>query len=113
MNGKGFTLLIAAKAAPDSSAQQSAWQQAHALFAQALTQCADADRAMVAGNLGYASLLLGDEATGREMFAMALRLGGEPVYIATLDDLSQHPIAADAPVRAVLDQVWAQVRRRE
>ena len=107
LNSKGFTGLIRAKLVLDPVAQHAAWREAQTLFARALPGCADADRAMVLGNLGYASMLVGDWDRGRESMAQALRHGGEALYQGTLDDLNLNSVAADEHIRAVVNELWA------
>lgn len=65
---------------------------------------------MVLGNQAYAGFLLGNRPLARTALAEALSLGGEALYMGTLDDLAQHPIPLDAEMRALLDELWAATR---
>jgi tetratricopeptide (TPR) repeat protein len=105
---KGVALLIEAKKTTDSLAQKAAWQAAEHLFQQALAH--NDEPAIVLGNLGYVHHLLGHPEQAQTYLMQALTLGGEHLYLATLDNIAQHPLPADATMRQLLEACWQSVQ---
>lgn len=109
-NSRGFTLLCRAKA------EWAALDRRHAdldlaarLFEQA--EAENEDKPMVLGNRAYCAHLRGEPVeVVRPLLERALKDGGERLYTGTLDDLAIHPVPEDAAFRALLDEVWAEVR---
>lgn len=110
LNGKGFTLLISAKADVAQRDPQPIWQQAAALFEQALPICAQENRAITLGNLAYASWLLGEHDLGSQRMVEALMLGGETLYQGTLDDIARHALLQDKANADRLAACWTAVK---
>lgn len=108
--GKGFTLLCRAKADwANLSQRQADLNMAANLFDQAATDFDD--KPLVLGNRAYCAHLRGEPVEiVRPLLARALKEGGERLYKITLDDLTFHPVPEDAAYRALLDEVWAEVR---
>jgi tetratricopeptide (TPR) repeat protein len=110
-NDIGFKRLIQAKTETSPEMRIKQWAMALDLFRTALEGCSGCSaeaRAMVLGNVAYASVLLGNPTAGRTALQEALSLGGETLYNGTLDDLRQHPIPEDAPMHALLQACWAE-----
>lgn len=110
LNGKGFALLIVGKAEAEKVNPKSRWSQAVELFEQALPICNQDDRAMILGNQAYACWLLGEQGLGSARMMDALVLGGEPLYLATLNDLAIHALPQDKFNAELLVNCWAAVK---
>lgn len=109
-NGKGFTLLCRTKA------DWAALDRRHAdlELAASLFERAEADiedKPMVLGNRAYCAHLRGEPVeVVRPLLERALTDGGERLYNGALGDLAIHPVPEDAAFRALLDEVWAELR---
>jgi tetratricopeptide (TPR) repeat protein len=109
LNGKGYMLLCRAKQCwEDGAARQADLQAAAALFVRAVEN--NADKPTVWGNQAYAAFLLGQPVVARPLLRQALQQGGERLYQATLGDLEIHPVPLDEAFRAMLEELWAEVK---
>jgi tetratricopeptide (TPR) repeat protein len=76
----------------------------------ALLICADNDRAMVLGNLGYALFLSGDFAAAVEPTRDCLKLGGEFALAGQQNDAKQHRLQPeDSHYEALLTRLWGEL----
>jgi len=109
---RGFTHLTMAKEAgqkPDGE------DEAEALLKNALVDIEGAlvdqpDEPMNLGNRGYALFLLGREDEAEAPLCSALELGGEKLYLGTLDDAKIHPLPQDEAFVALVERLWAEVQ---
>ncbi|MCK6372683.1 MAG: hypothetical protein L6Q69_01100 [Zoogloea sp.] len=109
-NSKGFTLLCRAKMDWANVAQRQAdLNMATRLFEQAESE--HPGKPIVLGNRAYCAHLRGEPVEiVRPLLARALKNGGERLYKLSLGDLASQPVPEDAAYRALLDEVWAEVR---
>ena len=76
----------------------------------ALLICADDDRAMVSGNLGYALFLRGDHGAAGEPTRDCLKLGGGAALAAQQDDAKRQRVEPeDRDYEALLTRLWAEL----
>ncbi len=76
----------------------------------ALLICADDDRAVVSGNLGYALFLRGDHGAAVEPTRDCLKLGGGAALAAQQDDAKQQRVEPeDSDYEALLTRLWAEL----
>ena len=109
LNGKGFELLCRAKANwGDEAARLADLQAAYTLFSQAEKEIDN--KPYVIGNQAYAAFLLGQIDVVRPLLKQSLQQGGVELYKATLGDLDIHPVPTDAEYRALLEEVWEEVK---
>lgn len=76
-------------------------------------QCAEADRAMVLGNLGYALFLSGEADQAEEPTRECLRLGGWESLQGQQDDAQRQRVEPlDAEYEKLLDRLWDELHPR-
>jgi tetratricopeptide (TPR) repeat protein len=113
-NVKGFALLCRAKANwGDELIRLADLQAAAILFSQSEKEISNkpSSKPIVWGNQAYAAFLLGQMQAARPLLNQALQQGGEKFYKDTLGDLDIYPVPPDAAFRALLDEVWAEVKQ--
>ena len=81
-------------------------QQALAALIQAKEHCAEQDKAVVMGNLGYTHFQLGQRDEAEHYTRESLQLGGERQYQAQLADARQHRTPNDSDYEAILHRLW-------
>jgi len=109
LNSKGFTLLCRAKANwGDETARLGDLQAGSTLFAQAEKEIDN--KPLVWGNQAYTAFLLGQPDIARPLLKQTLQQGGEELYTATLGDLDIHPSPPDVEFRALLEELWSEVK---
>ena len=109
LNGKGFALLCRAKEHwVDETARKVDLKAAVKLFEQATGDIAD--KPMVWGNQAYVAFLLGQSEDSRPLLLQALQQGGEELYKAELEDIKIHSVPPDEAFRAILEELWAEVK---
>ena len=109
-NGVGFALLCQSK----QLIQIGDFEGANKLLTQALQKFELAIQENVSGicigNKAYVLALLGQLEESERIFAQALRaevLGGEQLYLGTLEDFEVHPIPQDEKFREIVIRQWA------
>lgn len=108
-NGKGYVLLCRAKENwIDEVARLVDLQAATTLFTQAEKEISN--KPVVWGNQAYIAYLLGQPEAARSLLQQALKQNGEWLHRATLDDLDVHPIPPDIEFRALLEEVWTEMK---
>ncbi|HEX5338808.1 MAG TPA: tetratricopeptide repeat protein, partial [Gallionella sp.] len=109
LNGKGFRLLCRAKQCwSDGAARRADMLAAAALFERAVND--HPDKPIVWGNQAYAAFLHDQSEAARPLLRQTLQQGGERLYQGTLSDLKIHPVPPDEAYRAMLDELWAEVK---
>ena len=71
------------------------------------------DDPMHLGNQAYTLFLLGRDDESEEPLRRALELGGEELYLGTLDDAKIHPLPQDEAFVALVERLWAEVQAAE
>lgn len=108
-NNLGFSWLMQAKTMPMTE-KAAQLQQALASFMQALVSCAEIDKAMVLGNLGYTHFLLGQPDEAERYTREGLQLGGEELYLGHLEDAKQNRLEPDdSDYEALLRRLWQEL----
>ena len=109
LGGKGFALLLRAKEEwSNEAARIDDLHAADALFNKMEKEANN--KPITWGNQAYTAFLLGQQHVARPLLKQALQQGGELLYKGTLGDLDIHPVPPDAAFRAMLDEVWAEVK---
>ncbi|WP_460020912.1 tetratricopeptide repeat protein [Magnetospira thiophila] len=71
-------------------------------------------RAMILGNIAYATFLSGDRESAEKPLREALRLGGEKTRDGELEDADIHPLGEmDEAFKALVNRLWAEVSQEE
>lgn len=108
-NSKGYGYMCIAKAKWNEEASRlNNLQSAAELFKQAEPEVAN--KWVVYGNQAYTAYLLNQQADVRPLLKQAFELGGEQMYTLTLADLNVNPVPVDDGFRALLDEIWAEVK---
>ena len=84
---------------------------AEAVLQHALLQCAQVDRAMILGNLGYVQFLSEKHQDAEKTIKECLRLGGQTSLDAQLADAKLHRVEPqDTDYEKMLSDVWKAVQ---
>lgn len=109
LGSKGFALLLRAKEEwSNEAARIDNLQTAAALLAQIEKEANN--KPITWGNQAYIAFLLGQQDVARSLLKKALQQGGKSLYEGELADLGIYPVPPDAEFRAILDEVWAEVK---
>ena len=108
LNGLGFAKILLAKARWPEEAQRHALLSASTpALERALMLCAQDDRAMVLGNLGYSLFLAGQHHAARAPTLECLQLGGQKQLDGQRADTQQHRVEVeDSQYEKLLDELW-------
>ena len=114
-NSRGYSLLLAVKANwQNLSLRQRYLAEAKALFIQSLTANNAENEPYAKGNLAYSNYLLGERDKVADTMQQALSVGGEVLYLGTLEDISIHTIPKeDEAFKVLLEQAWTQVQAQQ
>ena len=107
-NGGGLNQTMAAKEQwAEQTVRKECLTNAEAVLQHALLQCAQGDRAMILGNLGYMQFLLGKLDVVKVSTKEGFRLGGQQVLDAQLADAKLHHVEPqDTAYETVLAEIW-------
>ena len=111
LNAKSFNQIIQAKKHwADKPHRSYLLASAETALLRALSICAQGDRAMVLGNIGYAKFLLGKEEEAEASTKECLRLSGQEIFEAQLADAKVHRVEPqDRDYEKMLTNVWETV----
>ena len=107
-NGLGFAKLMLAKACwQDEVQRQALLSTARLVCERALGNCAQNDRAIVLGNLGYSLFLAGEREAARAPTLECLKLGGQKQMALQTADAQQHRVEPeDSEYEQLLNELW-------
>ncbi|MGH8614479.1 MAG: tetratricopeptide repeat protein [Gammaproteobacteria bacterium] len=106
LNDIGFAFLYDAKrmwAAGDEPAARDRLFRAEEKLRVGLNRAPD--NPVILGNLGYAAFLSGRVDEARELLGRAIRLGGEELRQAALDDAAIHPLPQDEAFKELVRSI--------
>ncbi len=108
LNSSAFDRIMMAKADwTDETRRRTLISLATGALERALTRCAEEERPMVLGNLGYSQFLSGQQQAARAPTLECLKMGGQKQLNAQRADARQHRVEPeDSNYELLLDEFW-------
>ena len=112
LNSKSFNQILEAKKQwADKQLSNDRLANAHTALQRALLECAQGDRAMILGNLGYTQFLSEKLDVAEASTKECLRLGGQKSFDDQLGDAKLHRVEPqDSDYEKMLTEIWKTVQ---